>query len=192
MSFRHIFTKQQRGASCFIGESQNNLNMSSPEHKQLIWNLIKDVKVGMLVTKEGESDDSMRSRPMYLVQDAYDGTLYFYTSKNAEKVYEIKEDRDVCITFSDVQNGVFVSLTGKAKLTDDQELIDRYWNSGINAWFEDGKDNPDIAMLKIKVNRGEHWKSDENKMVQLFETAKANTLESTTPDIGEHEKFGVE
>ena len=26
--------------------------MSSPEHKQKIWNLIKDIKVGMLVTKD--------------------------------------------------------------------------------------------------------------------------------------------
>lgn len=165
--------------------------MSSPEHKKLIWDLIKDIKVGMLVTKESENDDSMHARPMFLVQDAYDGTLFFYTSKKAEKVYEIQEDRDVCITFSDVSNGVFVSLTGKATLTEDEELIDRYWNPGVNAWFEDGKDNPDIAMLKIKINRGEHWDSDENKLVQLFETAKANAVSSTTPNIGEHEKFGV-
>ena len=166
--------------------------MSSPEHKKLIWDLIKDIKVGMLVTKEGETDDSMRARPMYLVQDAYDGTLYFYTSRNAEKVYEIENDRDVCITFSDVNEGVFVSLTGKASMTTDQELIDRYWNPGVNAWFENGKDNDDIAILKIKINRGEHWDSDENKLVQLFETAKANVAESTTPNVGEHEKFGVE
>lgn len=66
--------------------------MSSPEHKQPIWNLINDIKVGMLVTKEKSGDDSMRARPLHLVQDDYDGTLYFYTPKDNAKVFEIKED----------------------------------------------------------------------------------------------------
>lgn len=167
--------------------------MSSPEHKQFIWNLIKDIKVGMLVTKEeADEDDSMRARPMYLVQDAYDGELYFYTSKKTSKVFEINNDQDICITFSDNEKGVYVSLTGTASFREDEELIDRYWNNDVNAWFEDGKNNPDLGMLKVKISKGEHWKSDANKFIQLFETAKANAVESTTPNVGEHEKFGVD
>lgn len=165
--------------------------MSSPEHKELIWNLIKDIKTGMLVTQEQDSD-SLRARPMQLVQDAYDGTLYFYTSKKAAKVFEIKEDRDVCVTFSEPDDNVFVSLTGKARLTDDRELIDRYWNPFVSAWFENGKEDEDLGMLTVKINRGEHWNAKENKLVQLFEIAKANMKKSEKPDLGENEKFGVE
>ena len=43
--------------------------MSSPEHKQKIWNLIKDVRNGMLTTRHG---DELRSRPMALVQDEWE------------------------------------------------------------------------------------------------------------------------
>ncbi len=162
--------------------------MSTPEHKQLIWNLIKDIKVGMLVTDD-ESESVLRARPMHLVQDAYDGTLYFYTPKSASKVYEIKEDRDVCVTFSDTDKQVYVSLSGKATLTQDSELIERYWNPFVGAWFEDGKEDPDVAMLKVKINQGEHWDTNESKFVQAFEIAKANVT-SSTPDMGENEKFG--
>ncbi|GAA5176988.1 hypothetical protein GCM10023342_23840 [Modicisalibacter zincidurans] len=56
--------------------------MSSPEHKQKIWKLISDIKVGMLVTLDGPQP---RARPMHLVQDAYDGTLWFYTRRSAER-----------------------------------------------------------------------------------------------------------
>lgn len=164
--------------------------MSSPEHKKLIWDLIKDIKVGMLVTSEIEGHDGLRARPMHLVQDAYDGTLYFYTPKKDAKVYEIKKDNDICITFSDPNNNIYVSLTGKARLSEDPELIDRYWNSWVEAWFEKGKQDPDIAMLKVKINRGEHWDTKENALVQSFELAKANIMEEATPDIGENEKFG--
>ena len=165
--------------------------MSSQKHKQLIWNLIKDIKVGMLVTKEND-DDSMRARPMHLVQDEYDNTLYFFTSKEGAKIFEIEEDKDVCITFSNPDDSVYVSLSGKAKLTEDRALIHKYWNPWVGAWFENGKEDSDIAMLEVKVNKGEHWDSKNNKFVQLFEIAKSNVMPSTTPNIGENEEFGTE
>ncbi|MDX1650899.1 MAG: pyridoxamine 5'-phosphate oxidase family protein [Brumimicrobium sp.] len=166
--------------------------MSSPEHKKLIWDLIKNIKVGMLVTKERQDDEKLRARPMSLVQDAYDGTLYFFTSRDAAKVYEVKNDKDVCVTFSNPRENVYVSLTGKARFTQDKELIDRYWNNWVAAWYEDGKDDQNIGMLAVKINKGEHWDAKENKLVQLFEIAKANVLESATPNVGENDEFGTD
>lgn len=161
--------------------------MSTPEHKQLIWKLIKEIRFGMLVT--GDDDhNSLHARPMTLVQDEYDGTLYFYTSKNDGKGYEIKKDRHVCITFSDPSEQTYVSLTGNANLTTDPELINRYWNKFVSAWYPEGKEDPNLAMLEIKIESGEHWKTDENRLVQLFEIAKANLTDSR-PKMGEHEKF---
>lgn len=165
--------------------------MSSPEHKKKIWDLIKDIKIGMLVTQENNDSDRLRARPMSLVQDAYDGTLYFYTPKSDAKVYEVKNDRDVCITFAEPKDQVYVSLTGKAKLTQDKKLIDKYWNSWVSAWFKEGKSDPDVAMLEVKINKGEHWNAKENKFVQLFEVAKANIKDEATPNIGENEEFGT-
>ncbi|MGB3465096.1 MAG: pyridoxamine 5'-phosphate oxidase family protein, partial [Cyclobacteriaceae bacterium] len=120
--------------------------MSSPEHKALIWNLIKDVKVGMLTTVSEDNDGSFHARPMSLVQEAYDGTIYFFTHKNSAKVFEVvTEDREVGLTFSEPSNQVYVSLSGHAKVTQDTELIDKYWNPGVAAWFPEGKNSRDVA-----------------------------------------------
>ncbi|MEQ8549986.1 MAG: pyridoxamine 5'-phosphate oxidase family protein [Cyclobacteriaceae bacterium] len=164
--------------------------MSSPEHKEKIWNLIKDIKVGMLVTQEDNETSRLRARPMSLVQDAYDGTLYFYTPKSDAKAHEVENDRDVCITFSEPKDQIYVSLTGKAKLTNDKSLIKKYWNPWVSAWFEKGEDDSEVAMLEIKINKGEHWNTDENKFIQLFEIAKANVKDDQVPEMGENEKFG--
>lgn len=161
--------------------------MSSPEHKQKIWKLINDIKVGMLVTLDGPMP---RARPMHLVQDAYDGTLWFYTRRSAEKVFETQGDQDVCITFSDQEEGIYVSLSGTARLNNDRELIDKYWNPFVAAWFPDGKDDPDLTLMEIKVKFGEHWKARESKVFQLYELAKANVKKDAEPDMGENEKFG--
>lgn len=161
--------------------------MSSPEHKQKIWKMIKDIKVGMLVTLD---NDTLRARPMHLVQNEYDGTLWFFTRRSAEKVFEAASDHDVCLSFSDQEEGVYVSLSGKANLTDDRELIEKYWNSFIAAWFPEGKNDADVALLEIKVEMGEHWNSKESKAFQLYEITKANLKKDATPNLGENEKFG--
>ena len=164
--------------------------MSSPEHKALIWNLIKKIKVGMLTTVNSDEKKSLHARPMSLVQEVYDGTLYFFTSKSSGKVYEVtNDDQEVCLTFSDPSEQVFVSLSGHAKLTQDKVLIHKYWSSGVAAWFPGGIDDPEVAILEVKINKGEHWNADESKIIQLFEFVKAK-LTDEVPEIGEHEKFG--
>lgn len=161
--------------------------MSSPEHKQKIWKMIKDIKVGMLITLDGEMP---RARPMHLVQDEYDGTLWFFTRRSAEKVSETASDNDVCLSFSDQEEGIYVSLSGKARLTDNQALKEKYWNPFIAAWFTEDVNDPEVALLEIKVEMGEHWKGAESKAFKLYEFAKANIKKDATPNLGENEKFG--
>ncbi|MDX1574435.1 MAG: pyridoxamine 5'-phosphate oxidase family protein, partial [Methylophaga sp.] len=139
------------------------------------------------VTLDG---DTPRARPMHLVQDEYDGTLWFFTRRSAEKVSETANDHDVCISFSDQDEGVYVSLSGKARLIDDKALKEKYWNPFIAAWFTEDKQDPEVALLEIKVEMGEHWQAKKSKAFQLYEFAKANINKNTTPDIGENEKFG--
>ena len=161
--------------------------MSSPEHKQKIWNLIKDIKTGMLTTLHGKE---LRARPMVLVQDEYDGTLWFYTDLESEKVMEVEKDHDVCVTFADPDNQVYVSLTGIGRPTRDKALINKYWNNFVAAWFPEGKDSANVGMLEIKVQKGEHWDSDSSKMMKSLKTMTAK-VKGQKPDLGEHEKFGT-
>ncbi|MDX1536617.1 pyridoxamine 5'-phosphate oxidase family protein [Arsukibacterium sp.] len=161
--------------------------MSSPEHKQKIWNLIKNIKTGMLTTLHGSE---LRSRPMVLVQDAYDGTLWFYTDLESEKVMEVAKDHDVCVTFADPDNQTYVSLTGVGRAVNDKTLIDKYWNTFVAAWFPEGKDSPNVGMLEVKVQKGEHWDSDSSKMMKSVKTMTAK-MKGQQPDLGEHEKFGT-
>ncbi len=166
--------------------SEERNGMSSPEHKAKIWNMIKPMKVGMLAT---EVSGALRARPMHLVQDAYDGTLWFFTSKDSAKVFEIRKDRDVCLTFASEETETYVSLTGRARIIEDSALIEKFWNPFVAAWFPAGRQDPQIALIEVHVSAGEHWDSTSSKVLQLFEVAKANLTDSR-PDLGENEQFG--
>lgn len=51
--------------------------------------------------------------------EEYDGTLWFFTRRSAEKVFETESDHNVCISFSDQKEGTYVSLSGKANIKKD-------------------------------------------------------------------------
>lgn len=160
--------------------------MGSPEHKAKIWNMIKDIKVGMLTTQIG---DDLHARPMHLVQDEYTGHLFLFTNLSSEKSFEVDNDRSVCITFSDIKNETYVSLSGHARLSTNRDLINKFWNPFVSAWFPEGKESPDVGLIDIHVRAGEHWDGTSSKLLQLFEITKANIADQR-PDMGENEKFG--
>lgn len=159
--------------------------MSSKEHKEKIWSMISKIGTGMLVSLNKEEP---HARPMQLVQDDYDGTLWFFTRKNDPKVKEITENQHVCLTFSDTDKNTFVSLTGEAKLSTDKNRIERYWNPVVASWYSEDKASEEPALLEIKISRGEHWDSDTNAISFWYEIAKAN-LTGKKPNLGENQKF---
>lgn len=159
--------------------------MSSPEHKEKIWKLISDIGTGMLVSL---NNHELHARPMQLVQDEYDGTLWFFTQDNGPKVQEIAADSNVCLTFADTSKNVYVSLTGTATLTTDQKLIDKFWNPVVSSWYPDGRESSNLALLEIKIKRGEHWDADTNPISFWYEVAKAN-MTNKRPNLGENQKF---
>ena len=159
--------------------------MSSKEHKEKIWNLVENVKVGMLCT---QLDDGIHARPMHIVQDSYDGHIWFYTNLKSEKVFEVKKNKDVCLTSSCPEKEIYVSLSGTAQLNRDPGLIDKFWNPFIASWFPNGKDDT-VGLIQIHVHGGEHWDSTTSKLLQIYEMVKANVTD-TTPNLGENEKFG--
>lgn len=160
--------------------------MSSKEHKEKIWNYIKDIKTCMLVTDVG---GFMHARPMHLVQDEYDNKIWFFTSKSSEKVTEIENKHRVCLTFTDNNTNVFVSLTGHAHLTQERSLIEKFWSPVVEAWFPEGQNSADVALLEIKIEKGEHWDATSNPAAFIYEIAKSN-LTDQEPDLGENKKFG--
>ena len=159
-----------------------------PEDAKKIWELAKELKVAMVVT-EDESTNSLRSRPMHIVQDEFDGTFWFFTKASGDKVEEIKEDSRVNLAFACREDGDYLSASGTARINRRQDLIDKYWNPFVAAWFPEGKDSPSCTLMEIKVTQAESWESNSNKMVQLYKIAKAN-IKDEKPDMGDNQKYG--
>lgn len=156
----------------------------SSELKSL-WELIKPIKFGMLSTHH---KGRIHARPMSLIQDEFNGRLYFFTQDDSLKVTEVTDEQEVGVSFSSPEDQVYVSLSGDARISRNRELIERFWSPMVQAYFPKGKDDPHLALMEIDVDSAECWDADKSAMVQMFELAKS-FFTNKRPDLGEHRQY---
>ena len=55
----------------------------------------------------------------------------------------------------------------------DRAKVHVLWSPLYAAWWPAGKDDPDIALLEVSIDRAEYWDSPSGKVVQLLGIVKA-------------------
>lgn len=149
-----------------------------------IRDIINTVKTAMLNTWDGRV---MKSRPMETVQDEYTGTIYFLAPSNADPVKEMKSHPDVGVTYMHSEAGLYLSLSGKAEISNDTALKKSLWNDDVSTWFPKGAESDDVVVICIRVESGESWRSSDG-FSKLYKRILAN-LESDNPDLSFHTKY---
>jgi general stress protein 26 len=133
--------------------------------------LIRSTKLAMLTTTA--PDGTITSRPMGLQETDFDGTLWFFTEHSSRKVAHIAAHPQVNVTVSAPVSATWVSLTGTGTEIDDPARKRELWNSGVEAWFPDGADDPNIRLLKVEAASAEYWDSPSGRLATLISFAKA-------------------
>jgi general stress protein 26 len=153
--------------------------------RDTLWSMMKSVRVAMLTTEDG---DDLRARPMATSQDGYDGQLWFFTHASSHKVDEIETDRRVGVTYADPERQNYVSFSGRASVVRDRAAVDRQWSEILSTWFPKGKDDPDIALLRVDVTQAEYWDAPSSTWVHAYGYVKAK-LTGVPPSPGTNEKL---
>ncbi len=150
-------------------------------------NKIDQVKVGMLTTMDGSN--YLFSRPMTSQQLDEEGYLWFFSSDHSAVAQQLAQHTHVNVAFSDPGKSLYLSVSGHASVSGDRQKIEQLWNPLVAAWFPKGKDDPEVALIKVHVHAAEYWDSDSSKMMQLFSMIKAAIVGEQPKDIGEHGKI---
>lgn len=155
---------------------------------QKLKDLVADIRVAMLTSVE--EDGSLRSRPMWSQRVEFDGQLWFFTSAGSMKVHEIEREQHVNVSFADPRREHYVSISGRAVLVRDRTKAEQMWSPMLRAFFPRGLDDPDLALIRVDVDRAEYWDVPSNRMVQLAGLARA-VLTGKPYAAGEHEKVDL-
>lgn len=136
-----------------------------------LWSMIKDIHTAMLTTID--ADGSLRARPMAGVQKDFDGVLWFFTRAGAHKVLEIAAHHAVNLAYANPDAQRYVSVSGHAELSRDKAKAGELWSDATAPWFPKGLDDPELALLKVTVDKGEYWDAQTSAMVHAYGTVKS-------------------
>jgi general stress protein 26 len=149
---------------------------------------IKDIDIAMMTT--ADEDGSLRSRPMRNMQVKEDGAIWFFTGYESAKSHELKQDSHVNLSYADPSNNLYVSVSGRATLSKDKAKIDELWNPAMKAWFPEGKDDPNVGLIRVTIDKAEYWDSPNSAVVHLYGVVKA-AITGQPADPGENKKINL-
>jgi len=148
--------------------------------------IVKAVDICMLTTVDERGD--LRSRPMSNNREVeLDGDLWFYTYGSSHKADEVGRVPKVCASFADVDGQQYASLTGRAEVVRDRAKIEELWQPQLKAWFPEGVDTPDIALLKVTVERAEYWDGSQSLVAHAVGLV-SSLVKGEPAELGENEK----
>ena len=127
--------------------------------------IIKGAPVAMLTTVA--NDGGLRSRPMATLKAPFDGYLWFFIRTGAPISGEIRENQRVNLSYASPDNDRYVSVSGTASVSRDPERVKALWSGRMKEWFPQGKKDPELAILRVRVEHAESWDPKSGAMVQL-------------------------
>lgn len=135
-----------------------------------LYSVIESFSNAMLIT---QSSDGLHSRPMAVAKvEPTSNTIWFATEMDSGKIDEILSNPEVNVSFQGKLG--FASLTGEAKITQDQDKVDDLWSPAWKVWFPKGKDESSITLIEVHASQGEFWDaSGKEGISMLVDAAKA-------------------
>jgi general stress protein 26 len=135
--------------------------MSNPaELEEKLWSALHSDRTIMLGLDGVESG---HTRPMTAQIEGSKSPLWFFTAKDNALVKLLGTDqRRAIATFAAKDHSLFATLQGTLRLDNDRATIDRLWNRFVAAWYKGGKDDPNLALLRLDATDAEIWLNESN------------------------------
>jgi general stress protein 26 len=131
--------------------------MPSPQELEAkFWKAIKS-DMTMMLGLDGVEDG--HARPMTAQVEGESGPIWFFTAKDNSIVEALGRGERAIATFVSKGHDLFATVHGRVSLYNDRETIDRLWNPFVAAWYEEGKDDPKLALLRLDAERAEIWEN---------------------------------
>ena len=125
-------------------------DLAANEAVEKIRDVVKKADTCFLVTHGGV-------RPMGVRECDESGVIWFFSDKHSHKNEQIAADGQVELYFQATEHSGFMHLAGEATVLHDKALIDKLWTPLARVWFEGGKDDPCISVIRFQPRQGQYW-----------------------------------
>ena len=153
----------------------------SDDIKKQFWKALADSPYVML----GASGEREHSVPMnaQLDKDANSAVWFFTATDN-----RLSGGGTAMAQFSAKGHDLFACISGTLVHESDRAVLDKLWNNSIAAWYEGGKDDPKLVLLRFDLDNAEIWTADAS-IKGLFKLATGMTMKEG--ELGKHAEVAL-
>jgi general stress protein 26 len=152
----------------------------SADPRGTVFEVLDGVRAGML----GLTTGGKGFQPMTHFPDADAGSIWFISSTGTALVGSLGKGEDAEYVVISRDHDAYVSLRGKLYQLHDDAKMEELWNPVVSAWFEGGRDDPQLALLRFDPEVADIWASSASTLKFGFEIIRANLDADHQPDIG--------
>ncbi len=133
---------------------------SEADIEKKFWKALKSDRTVMLGLQNGVGGDS---QPMTAQLEGDEGgPVWFFTSKDTDLARAIGAGQPGVAQLVDKGHDLFATFHGRLTTSTEPAVIERLWNPFVAAWFENGKDDPTLLLLRFEVDRAHIWLNESS------------------------------
>jgi general stress protein 26 len=166
--------------------SAPDVERATPDDQSVLWDKLAEERTAMLVTHDAGGIPI--ARPVQPVRIEAEARLWIFTARNGDIAADIQRSANVHVIFVSQERELYVSLNGEARLLVDPATAREIWSPLAGAWYPAGPDDPNLALLRVDVHRGDYWDMKDAKLVRFFKLTAAAVTGTRAGDIATHRR----
>lgn len=134
--------------------------MTTPsELEAKLWKALRSDMTVMLGLSD-RPDSLLRPMTVQIDGEADRGPLWIFSANDTELVQALSGQTGAFISFASKGHDLFATISGEISRDNDRAVIDRLWNRFVAAWYEGGKEDPKLALLRFEPSHAEIWQDE--------------------------------
>ena len=92
------------------------------------------------------------------------------------------------VSYADTGQQRYVSVSGMASIMHDEDKIDELWDDVVAHYFPQGRGDPHVALLCVRIETAEYWDANAGRMIALSPAQRHDRTGSDGADDGDSER----
>lgn len=129
----------------------------------------------MMIGLDGEHDGY--AQPMTAQFDDSTGPIWFFATRKSDLVAALTNTKRAMAHYVAKGHDLFATVHGTLKVDMDDARIDHFWKASMAAWYEGGRSDLDLVLLRLDPEHAKIWLSGSGiglAIKSLFGDAKAS------------------
>ncbi|MBV2358412.1 pyridoxamine 5'-phosphate oxidase family protein [Thalassococcus sp. CAU 1522] len=148
-----------------------------------MWRRLQDTRAGMLWI----TGSDQHPQPMTHFADEESEAIWFITAADTDLVAALGPGSEASFVYQSEKGDYHASIRGPLVIYHSDEKLDELWSTPVAAWFEQGRDDPRVTLLRMTPREAAVWASDSNPVRVGLKMMNAAMRDGVAePDIGVH------